>query len=127
MPELTFTSDTSFLRLYQGNCLEPLDAIYAQYGDGRVDLSSGNRNSPGTLTVLTNAAAFLPRLILKRSRGDMVASCPAIWTAWRPQQNTTLASGSWTIRRGVIGNDGNTRSATNSSSVGNRFFRLPGP
>jgi 16S rRNA G966 N2-methylase RsmD len=37
-PELVFSSDTPFVRLYHGNCLELLDAIYAKYGDaGRFD------------------------------------------------------------------------------------------
>jgi site-specific DNA-methyltransferase (adenine-specific) len=34
---LIFTSDSPFLRLYHGNCLELLDAIAAKYPDGRFD------------------------------------------------------------------------------------------
>jgi len=38
VPELIYSSDTPFLRLYHGNSLELLDAIYAKYGDaGRFD------------------------------------------------------------------------------------------
>lgn len=36
-PRLAFSSDSPFLRLYQGNCLELLDAIYAKYPEGRFD------------------------------------------------------------------------------------------
>ena len=34
---LTFTSDSPFVRLYHGNCLELLDAIAAKYPEGRFD------------------------------------------------------------------------------------------
>jgi hypothetical protein len=37
LPELIFSSDTPFVRLYHGNCLELLDAIAAKYPDGRFD------------------------------------------------------------------------------------------
>ena len=37
LPRLLFTSDTPFIRLYCGNCLELLDAIAAKYPDGRFD------------------------------------------------------------------------------------------
>jgi site-specific DNA-methyltransferase (adenine-specific) len=38
LPRLIFHSDNPFIRLYHGNCLELLDAIYATYGDaGRFD------------------------------------------------------------------------------------------
>jgi hypothetical protein len=36
-PSLIFTSDTPFVRLYHGNCLELLDAIATKYPDGRFD------------------------------------------------------------------------------------------
>ena len=37
-PNLIYSSDSPFIRLYHGNCLELLDAIYATYGDaGRFD------------------------------------------------------------------------------------------
>ena len=37
-PRLVFESDVPFIRLYQGNSLDLLDAIYAKYGDaGRFD------------------------------------------------------------------------------------------
>ena len=54
-PNLIFSSDNPFIRLYHGNCFELLDAIYAKYGDeGRFDcifadppyfLSNGGINS----------------------------------------------------------------------------------
>ena len=37
LPRLAFSSDTPFIRLYCGNCLELLDAIAAKYPDGRFD------------------------------------------------------------------------------------------
>jgi site-specific DNA-methyltransferase (adenine-specific) len=37
VPQLIFTSDNPFLRLYHGNCLELLDAIAAKYPEGRFD------------------------------------------------------------------------------------------
>jgi site-specific DNA-methyltransferase (adenine-specific) len=37
VPQLAFSSDTPFVRLYCGNCLELLDAIAAKYPDGRFD------------------------------------------------------------------------------------------
>jgi site-specific DNA-methyltransferase (adenine-specific) len=36
-PQLLFSSDSPFLRLYHGNCLELLDAIAAKYPHGRFD------------------------------------------------------------------------------------------
>jgi hypothetical protein len=96
-------------------------------GDGRVDLISGGWNSPGVLTVLTNADTFMPRLTLKRSGTNVIVSWPAIWANWTLQQKTNLILGSWTSFSGTIGNDGTTKSATNSSPVANRFFRLSNP
>src|SRR5450759_4802588 len=37
-PHLILHSDTPFLRLYHGNCLELLDAIAAKYPEGRFDM-----------------------------------------------------------------------------------------
>ena len=37
LPRLVFSSDTPFVRLYCGNCLELLDAIAAKYPEGRFD------------------------------------------------------------------------------------------
>jgi site-specific DNA-methyltransferase (adenine-specific) len=37
VPKLIFTSDNPFIRLYQGNSLELLDAIATKYPDGRFD------------------------------------------------------------------------------------------
>ena len=96
-------------------------------GDGRVDLISGNWNSPGTLTVLTNAATFLPRLTLKRSGNNVLVSWPAIWVNWSLQQNTSPAADGWISFSGSIGNDGTTQTATNSLPSSGRFFRLSNP
>ncbi|HMP84106.1 MAG TPA: hypothetical protein PKA41_15520 [Verrucomicrobiota bacterium] len=37
LPKLIYQSDTPFIRLYHGNCLELLDAIAAKYPEGRFD------------------------------------------------------------------------------------------
>jgi site-specific DNA-methyltransferase (adenine-specific) len=37
IPNLIFSSDNPFIRLYHGNCLELLDAIAAKYPEGRFD------------------------------------------------------------------------------------------
>ncbi len=95
-------------------------------GDGRVDLISGNWND-GTLTVLTNAATFLPRLTLTHPGNNLIVSWPAIWANWTLQQNTNLEPANWPNFTGTTGNDGTTRRATNSSPAGNRFFRLANP
>src|SRR5206468_717623 len=95
-------------------------------GDGRVDLISGNWNA-STLTVLTNAATFLPKLTLKGSGHNVVISWPAIWADWTLRQNTNLSAGSWLPFAGTVGNDGTTKNATNAASVGTQFFRLVGP
>ena len=95
-------------------------------GDGRVDLISGNWND-GTLTVMTNGSTFLPSLALTRSGNNVIVSWPAIWASWTLQQITDLTPGNWASFGGTIGNDGTTKSATNSSSAGNRFFRLSNP
>jgi hypothetical protein len=92
-------------------------------GDRRVDLISGNWND-GSLTVLTNAATFLPRLALKRAGAGSLVSWPAIWANWTLQQNTNLSPNSWSPFSGPVGNDGLTKTATNSSLAGQRFFRL---
>jgi len=89
-------------------------------------LISGNWNA-GTLTVMTNAARFLPKLTLARSGNNVIVSWPAIWANWTLHQNTNLNPGNWTNFNGTIGSDGTTKSATNSSSAGNRFFRLSNP
>lgn len=96
-------------------------------GDGRLDLISGNWNSPGGMTVVTNAATFLPRLTIKPSGNTVLVSWPAIWANWTLQQRTNLTSGNWSSFSGPIGNDGTTKSATNSAPVDNRFFRLSNP
>jgi len=96
-------------------------------GDGRVDLIVGSANTPGTLTVLTNASTFLPRLTLKRAGTNVVVSWPAIWATWSLQQNTNLNTATWTSYSGSLGNDGTTRTATNAPPLTNRFFRLSTP
>ena len=98
-------------------------------GDGRLDLVSANY-SGGSLSVLTNSLTFLPRLTLKNSGTSAVVSWPSQWTGWAGwtlQQNTDLNTGNWTSFKGTIGDDGTTKSVTNSPQAGNLFFRLAHP
>jgi hypothetical protein len=101
---------------------EPLTATDIN-GDGMIGLIGGNFN-PGTLTVFTNAVTNLPSLKLTQSGTNFIVSWPAIWANWTLQQNTDLSQGSWASFSGIVGNDGVTKSLTNSSSTGNLFFRL---
>ncbi len=96
-------------------------------GDGRYDLISGNLNTFSGMSVFTNAAAFTPRLALKRSGTDVIVSWPAIWASWNLQQTTNLAAGNWTSFSGPIGNDSINKIATNPASADIRFFRLSNP
>lgn len=107
---------------------EPESVVVADVnGDGRMDLASGNYGSLDSVTVLTNASTFLPRLTLKHSGTDFIVSWPAIWANWSLQQSTNLGLGVWTGFAGPIGNDGTTESVTNSPSGSTRFFRLSNP
>jgi hypothetical protein len=92
----------------------------------RLAFSSDTPFSPAPL-VFTNASTFLPRLTLNRSGNNVIVSWPSIWANWTLRQNTNLNPGSWTSFGGTIGNDGTTKSATNSAPVDNRFFRLSNP
>ena len=102
-------------------------------GDGRLDLitaNNNNNNSPGTLSIWINILTFLPNLAVKRASNDVIVSWPSQWTGWAGwtlQQNTDLSSANWTPCCGTIGDDGTTKSMTNSSSLGNLFFRLAHP
>ena len=95
-------------------------------GDGRMDLISGNWND-GTLTVLTNAATFLPKLTLKCSGNTVLVSWPAVWANWTLKQNTRLSAAGWTSFSDPIGNDGITLTATNELPSADCFFRLSSP
>jgi hypothetical protein len=79
---------------------------------------------------LTNTSTFLPRVALKRSGNNAVVSWPSQWTGWAGwtlQQNTNLNTASWTSFSGIIGDDGTTKTVTNSAPTGNFFFRLSHP
>jgi hypothetical protein len=98
-------------------------------GDGRLDLICANYYDH-TLSVLTNAWTFLPKLALKGSSSNVVVSWPSSWTGWAGwtlQQNTDLNTTCWTPFSGTIGDDGITKTVTNSSPPGNLFFRLSHP
>ncbi len=98
-------------------------------GDGRLDLISANTGT-STLSVLTNTLTFLPKLTLKRSSNNVVVSWPSPWTGWAGwtlQQNTNLNNTHWTGFAGIIGDDGTTKTTTNSSTTGSLYFRLSHP
>ena len=108
-----------------GSLLETV-AVADVNGDGRMDLITGNWNSPGALTVFTNASSSLPYLTLGPAGNNVIVSWPAVWANWTLQQTTNLAA-NWTPFSGAIGNNGLVKRATNSSPVGSRFFRLSHP
>jgi len=93
-------------------------------GDGRMDLIRGNWSSSGSLSILTNASTFLPKLKLTQSGNNIIVSWPAVWANWNLQQNTNISQGSWTSFSGPIGSDGTVNSATNSTALDSLFFRL---
>lgn len=98
-------------------------------GDGRLDLIVANTGT-NILTVLTNALTFLPKLTLKKSSNGVIMSWPSQWTGWTGwalQQNTNLNDTNWTSVSGTIGDDGTTKTITNSSPSGNLYFRLAHP
>jgi hypothetical protein len=75
-------------------------------------------------------ATYLPLLTLKHSSDNFVVSWPSQWTGWAGwtlQQTTNLNTPNWTGFSGTMGDDGTTKSVTNSSTVGNMFFRLSHP
>ena len=99
-------------------------------GDGRLDLITANYNSPGTLTIWTNTSTFLPKLTVRRAGNKVVTSWPSQWTGWAGwslAQNTDLHTANWTAFNGTIGDDGSTKSVTNSLASGNLFYRLAHP
>ena len=99
-------------------------------GDGRLDLITADYNSPGTLSIWSNTLTFLPKLAVSRSSNNVYVSWPSQWTGWAGwtlQQNTDLNTANWTAFGGIIGDDGTTKTATNSSPTGNIFFRLSHP
>jgi hypothetical protein len=98
-------------------------------GDGRLDLICANSGT-NTLSVLTNTLTFLPSLSVKHSTNNVIVSWASSWTGWAGwtlQQNTDLNTTNWTGFSGTIGDDGITKSVTNSSPQGNLFFRLSHP
>ena len=98
-------------------------------GDGRFDIVTANYND-GNLFILTNSSTFLPKLAQKRTGSNLVVAWPSQWTSsagWSLQQNTNLNSTNWTGFGGVIGDEGTTKTVTNSLMQGNLFFRLSHP
>jgi hypothetical protein len=91
-------------------------------GDGHLDLISGN-NSDSTISVLIS----VPTPVLKPSSGNLLLSWPSSWTNWTLLQNPDLTTGNWIAFTGTIGDDGTTKTATNSSPPDAMFFRLSYP
>lgn len=101
-------------------------------GDGRLDLISANygNGNGNTLSVVINTSTFLPLLTLNHSSNKVMVSWASQWTGWAGwtlQQNTNLNTTSWTSFSGTIGDDGTTKTVTNSPTTGNLFFRLTHP
>ncbi len=95
-------------------------------GDGRLDLITTDPLG-NTLLVYTNALTFLPRLATKNSGNNCLVSWASPWApsaGWTLQQNGDLSTTNWVSFSGTIGDDGVTKTATNSLTPGNRFFRL---
>jgi FG-GAP-like repeat len=98
-------------------------------GDGRLDLISVNSGT-NTLSILTNASTFLPRLTIKSSTNNVIVSWASTWTGWAGwtlQQTASLNPATWTDYNGIFGDNGTIKSVTNSSLAGNLFFRLSHP
>jgi hypothetical protein len=98
-------------------------------GDGRLDLICANSGT-NTLFVLTNTSTFLPMLAVNSASNNVIVSWASAWTGWAGwtlQQNYDLNSTNWIGFIGNIGDNGTTKSVTNSSPTGNLFFRLSHP
>ncbi|MBI3852787.1 MAG: hypothetical protein HY298_21240 [Verrucomicrobia bacterium] len=65
-----------------------------------------------------------PLLTIARSGANVIISWPSPSTGFYLQQNTNLATTNWTSFTGTVGDDGTTRSVTNSPPTGNKYFRL---
>jgi hypothetical protein len=111
----------------------PISPVAADVnGDGRLDLicaNNGNQHG-GTLSVVLNTSTFLPQLTATHSGGNMIVSWASSWTGWAGwslSQNASLNPTNWTSFNGAVGDDGTTKSVTNSLTAGNRFFRLTHP
>jgi hypothetical protein len=97
--------------------------------DGRLDLICANSGN-NTVSVLTNSLIYWPSLNIKCSSNNAVVSWQSSWTAstgWTLQQNTSLNPADWIGFSGTIGDDGATKTVTNSFTTGNLFFRLSHP
>jgi len=114
----------------------PSDVIAADLnGDGRPDLTSGN---DGLLNVVTTPPRFMtrgavstfinvPQLVSTFSDNNLLLSWPSASTNWTLLQNVDLTTTNWTGFSGTIGDNGTIKTATNSSTSGNIFFRLSHP
>jgi hypothetical protein len=91
-------------------------------GDGHLDLISGN-NSDNTISVVMS----VPTPVLKPSAGNQLVSWPSSWTNWTLQQNSDLTTKNWISASGTLGDDGTTKTVTNSPALGAVFFRLTHP
>lgn len=102
-------------------------------GDGMVDLISGNNGlfNPAASRFISKGAvsAFVnvPTLTSTFADNNLLVAWPSAWTNWTLLQNTNLAGTNWTAFGGNIGGNGITKTATNSSSLGNILFRLSHP
>ena len=68
-----------------------------------------------------------PLLTITRFGASVIVSWPSPSMGFSLQQNSNLATTNWTSFAGPVGNDGTTKSVTNSAPMGNKFFRLIRP
>ena len=68
-----------------------------------------------------------PLLTITRSGANLIISWPSPSTGFSLQQNTNLTTTNWTSFVGPVGDDGTTKSVTNSPPTGTKFFRLIQP
>lgn len=92
-------------------------------------LAGGNYSVTGgfwsLISVLQTPGA--PLLTITRSGANVIVSWPSPSAGFSLQQNPDLATTDWTSFVGPVGDDGTTKSVTNSPPTGNKYFRLVYP
>jgi hypothetical protein len=76
----------------------------------------------GIIAVVQTPGA--PLLSITRLGASVIVSWPSPSAGYSLQQNTNLNTTNWTSFSGTVGDNGTTRSVTNSPTAGNKCFRL---